>query len=70
MSLAFDIKTKDERGLDIEQIVQEYGTFDNPLINEIEIFDDFNPVLAHDDKKEKEEFKNKLDKFNFKPLGY
>ena len=70
ISLAFDIKTKDEQGKDIKEIIKDYGTIENPLIKEIEIFDDFNPILAHDDEQEKEAFKKKLDKFNFKPLGH
>jgi hypothetical protein len=41
MSLAFDIKNKDENGKDINEIEKEYGMIDNPLIKEIEIFDDF-----------------------------
>ena len=41
LSLAFDIKTKDKTGKEIDEIVKEYGTIDNPLIKEIEIFDDF-----------------------------
>jgi len=41
LSLAFDIKTKDESGKDLNEIIKEYGTLENPLIKEIEIFDDF-----------------------------
>ena len=56
MSLAFDIKTKDEKGKNIKEIIEDYGTIDNPLIKEIEIFDDFQPILAVDDEIEKNKF--------------
>ena len=52
MSLAIDLKANNQNEKDIEEIAKEYDTFENPLIKEIEIFNDFQPVLAHDDPKE------------------
>jgi hypothetical protein len=40
------------------------------LIKEIEIFDDFQPVLSPDDEVEKQNFKKKIEKFNLRPLGH
>ena len=39
----------------------------NPLIQEIEIFDDFHPNLSPDDEKEQMQFMKKIEKFSFKP---